>query len=241
MMNTHVLVDKLTVNSAAAAVKDFRFFGDGLESADLAEHIEAVKLKAPALNGEGRYELEAESLVGTLDPAFMVARWLGAGYPTILHHHGNNERPFDMGMASKNSFKNIFLASKPPFPANLIALRAPYHTDLRIYMKEVRRLDHFAAMLAVSVRLVEELVQAVRAKTGSEVIVTGISLGGWVANCTRPILTAPTSMCRCWRGRRWMRCSQARCTASWRARTCSRTPRRWGGCSISSRILRALI
>jgi hypothetical protein len=182
MMNTHVLVDKLTVNSAAAAVKDFRFFGDGLESADLAEHIEAVKLKAPALNGEGRYELEAESLVGTLDPAFMVARWLGAGYPTILHHHGNNERPFDMGMASKNSFKNIFLASKPPFPANLIALRAPYHTDLRIYMKEVRRLDHFAAMLAVSVRLVEELVQAVRAKTGSEVIVTGISLGGWVAN-----------------------------------------------------------
>jgi hypothetical protein len=181
-MNVHVLLDKITVHSAAAAVKEFRFFQDSLKSADLAAHIGAVSMRLPALQGKAKYELEAETLVGMLDPAFMISQWHGADYPTILYHHGNNERPFDLGMTSKNSFKNIFLAGKTPFPANLIALRAPFHTDLRIYMREVRRLDKFAAMLAVSVRLVEALVQALRVKNQREVIVTGISLGGWVTN-----------------------------------------------------------
>jgi hypothetical protein len=182
IMNAHILLDKMTVSAAAAAARDFRFFQDSLESADLMTHIQQVSMRIPELRGVGKYELTADTLAGTLDPAFWVAQWFGAGFPTIIYHHGNNERPFDCGLASKNSFKNIFLSSKKPIQANLIALRAPFHTDLRIYMKEVRRLDQFAAMLAVSVCLTEALVQMVRAKTLSPVMVNGISLGGWVAN-----------------------------------------------------------
>jgi hypothetical protein len=181
-MNKHIFLDKLTVNLAAKATKNFRFFDDSLDSPTLKMHIDNVSLHLPKLNGVGQYEVRAESLVGPLDAAFMIGQWKGNGYPTILYHHGNNERPFDMGAASKNSFKNIFLAGKTPFPANLIALRAPYHTDLKVYMHEVRRLDRFAAMLAASVRLVEALVQAVRDQTGSAVFVAGTSLGGWVTN-----------------------------------------------------------
>jgi hypothetical protein len=181
-MNKHIFLDKLTVNLAAAATKQFRFFNDSLAGPDLKTHIDNVSVHLPKMNGVARYEVSADSLAGKLDPAFMITQWKGAGYPTILYHHGNNERPFDMGAASKNSFKNIFLNGKTPFPANLIALRAPFHTDLRVYMHEVRRLDRFAAMLAASVRLIEALLPVVRARTGSPVIVAGTSLGGWVTN-----------------------------------------------------------
>jgi hypothetical protein len=182
IMNKHIVLDKMTVSVAAIAAKQFRFFADSLESMDMKTHIDAVRLRLPKLNGVGKYEVDAESLVGSLDPAFMIAQWKGAGYPTILYHHGNNERTFDMGLTSKNSFKNIFMSGRSPFPANLIALRAPFHTDLRVYMREARQLDRFAAMLAASVRLVEDLVQCVRAQTGGQVLVAGVSLGGWVTN-----------------------------------------------------------
>jgi hypothetical protein len=120
-MNKHIFLDKLTVNLAAKATKNFRFFDDSLDSPTLKMHIDNVSLHLTKLNGVGQYEVSAESLVGPLDAAFMIAQWKGDEYPTILYHHGNNERPFDMGAASKNSFKNIFLNGKNTFPANLIA------------------------------------------------------------------------------------------------------------------------
>jgi hypothetical protein len=186
-MNMHVLYDQMTVSMAASLARNFRFFCDSLESADLPTHVGSIRMEIPAFDGKGTFEVPAHSLAGDLDPAFRVAQWLGDSYPTVIYHHGNNERPFDFGMASKNSFKNIFMTGKPAFPANLIALRAPYHQDLRVYMDRVRRLDQFAALLAASVRLTEGLVSALREKSGGQVIVAGASLGGWVTNLHKAI------------------------------------------------------
>ncbi len=43
-------------------------------------------------------------------------------------------------------------------------------------------LGNFSAMLSVSVQLIEQLVSFIHERTTADVIVSGISLGGWVAN-----------------------------------------------------------
>ena len=56
------------------------------------------------INAEGTFEVRAVTPAGILDPAFKVEKWLGTGHPTIIYHHGNNERPFDYGKAAKTPF-----------------------------------------------------------------------------------------------------------------------------------------
>jgi hypothetical protein len=186
-VNAHIFYDRLTVKLAEITFKDFRYFADSFTEANptslnIVDHVRQTSLAVPGFSGEGCWEVEAHTPVGVLDPAFMVARWLGDSFPTLIYHHGNNERPFGFGLTSKNSFKNILLAALPAFPANLIAVRAPYHQDLRQYLRAARRVENFASMLAASVRLVEALVQELHARSSQPVLTAGLSLGGWVVN-----------------------------------------------------------
>ena len=163
----------------------FRYFSSSVDSPSFAEHLAAVELDLPLIQGEGYYEIPAISLAGPLDPAFQIAQWRGSEFPILIYHHGTNERPFDYGAASKNTFKNIFLAKKDSIPANLIALRAPYHRSLKDYCKEMTHLSNFMAMLAVSTVLVDSLVRLAHERLISPIVVAGISLGGWVTNLHR--------------------------------------------------------
>lgn len=182
-MNIHIFYDKLSVTMAEKTFRNFRFFADNLDSQNLLAQIQKINLKLPEGRlAEGMYEVPVDTPAGRLDPAFRIAQWLGPDYPTIIYHHGNNERPFDFGVASKNSFKNIFITGRQRIPANLIALRAPFHQDLRIYLHEARRLDRFAAMLATSVVLTEALIADLQKESNKPIIIAGVSLGGWVTN-----------------------------------------------------------
>lgn len=185
MINIHTIVDEYTVSLAALLAGNNKFFEASVSSPSLEEHLQAITLDMPEITGEGYYEVPAETLVGRLDPAFHVARWLGSTHPTVIYHHGNNERPFDYGPLSKNTFKNILLNDQGTVKANLISLRAPYHVSLKEYMTRMRDLVHFAAMLMVSVRLVEHLVDWSQAQGSRLALVSGISLGGWVTNLHR--------------------------------------------------------
>jgi len=143
-------------------------------------------LHLPRIEGAGVYEVNAGTLVGRLTPAFWIVQWLGEEYPTILWHHGNAERPFEHRWFSHTSLKQIFLRASAPFPANLVALAAPFHRRSPIfYAEQLRDLAKFVAMLAVSTRLVEALIAYLKARTNSRVMVAGISLGGWVTNLHR--------------------------------------------------------
>jgi hypothetical protein len=182
-MNSHALLDRFTIR--ATMLSKFRYFSSSVDSRSFAEHLAAVELDLPLIQGEGYYEIPAISLAGPLDPAFQIAQWRGSEFPILIYHHGNNERPFDYGAASKNTFKNIFLAKKDSIPANLIALRAPYHRSLKDYSKEMTHLSNFMAMLAVSTVLVDSLVRLAHERLISPIVVAGISLGGWVTNLHR--------------------------------------------------------
>ncbi len=184
-MNLHRFLDHYTVAAGALLAGRSTFFSRSVDCPDFQEMLEATKLQLPDIAGEGTYEVPAETLIGTLDPAFLIAQWLGPEHPTLIYHHGNNERPFDFGPFSKNTFKQVVLSHRETFHANLIALRAPFHRSLRAYMQQMTELRNFSAMLAVSVGLAEALVLWSRAQGSPQAILTGVSLGGWVTNLHR--------------------------------------------------------
>lgn len=183
-MNRHALIDSIPVSLAASMFSNHKMFRESIESPSYAELLETTTLKCPSINGEGFYELQADILTGKLDPAFHIAQWKGHSYPTLIYHHGNNERPFHNYGFGKNTFKRIFLSIKEDIPANLIVVRAPYHCCFRTYLREMGKLSTLTALMIVSVKVVETLVDYVSKKGGS-IVIAGISLGGWVTNLHR--------------------------------------------------------
>lgn len=182
-MNKHILSDKFTVSIASATVG--KFFSESIESPGYKDFLEDTTVSLSSLE-EGIHEAEAATPVRKMDPAYFVAQWKGKGYPTIIYHHGNNERPFNFSRFAKNSFKNIFMDSQEPIDANLIAIRAPFHkASLKDYQKKIKHLSNFVGMLSVSVKLVEEIIHRLKDQEIAPVLVSGISLGGWVTNLHR--------------------------------------------------------
>ena len=182
-MNIHALIDTITVDLSRLATGDKKIFSQSIESPTINEHMEAVKLIAPDFHGMGQYEVAADTIVGRIDPGFLVYQWLGSDFPTIIYHHGNSERPFDFGFLSKNTFKWIFARTSEAIDANLIALRAPFHQGpLTPYLRKMGHMTNAAAMIATSVVLIEHLVERLKKGTSGRIIVSGISLGGWITN-----------------------------------------------------------
>ena len=133
-------------------------------------------MKLPEIIQEGQYEVEAETLIGVLNPAFRITQLKGKEYPIIIYHHGSGENPYD------RSFNSIFPVKKMDIPANLIVIRAPFNRSTKEYMTSIKDLANFVAMLSVSVKLIEQLISYCRERGTSCIVVSGISLGGWVTN-----------------------------------------------------------
>lgn len=180
-MNLHVLMDTLPVYLASIIFWRNKLFRESLESPPYEDLLDSVTLKWPQVHGEGYYEVPARTPIGELDPAFHLARWMGKDYPTVIFHHGNNERPFNRSLLAKNTFHDIFLSAGNLFPANLILIRAPFHRSFRLYLEQMGHLSTFTTLMMVSVKMIETLRQYAAGKD-TRTIVSGISLGGWVTN-----------------------------------------------------------
>ncbi len=185
-MNRHVKADLDAIALTAGAVGERKFFARSLEGASLREHLAEIRLALPRFSGTGQYRVTASTAAGRLHADFLVAQWHGGDRPTVIYHHGNNERPFDFSAAAGNSFNSVLHRGGRPFPANLIALRAAYHDiPLRDYMDQIADLNRFVAMMCLSTALFESLIARLREATGGPVIVCGVSMGGWAANMHR--------------------------------------------------------
>ncbi len=185
-MNLHATLDNLIINLSALIAGKNTFFCKSIDSPGFVEHLQRIVLQLPQIKFPGKYEVVAESMAGQLDAAFWIAQWKGNDFPTIIYHHGSNERPFDMRWISQNSFKNIFLSGKHFQDVNLIAVRAPFHQSSTVdYMRQMGYLNHFMAMNTVSVKLIEALILHFKPLMKHAIIVAGISLGGWVTNLHR--------------------------------------------------------
>jgi len=185
-MNIHTLLDGITAWTGALAARKQKFFSQSIESPSFSEYFEQLSLEVPEIDGEGEHFVEVKSPHQELDPALWIYRWQGWSHPTIIFHHGNNEDPFDMGRSAKQSIKMIFEPYKEENVANIIALRAPFHgISLKEYTSRIAQLSNFVALIAASVVLAESLVKQIKEHSGQPVLISGISLGGWVTNLHR--------------------------------------------------------
>lgn len=192
-MNKHILFDKLTVAAASFVAGKKKFFSKSAESLTFKELIQEIDIETPDFKGENTYELILKSKKGNLNAAFKIEKWLGFNYPTIIYHHGNNERPFDYGKRAKNSFFKIFVKSRDDFNANLIVVRAPYHDcSLKEYQEKMTILENFMMMITCSVKINEAIIKKIREKSQTPVYTCGISLGGWVTNLHRSLYNTST-------------------------------------------------
>ena len=194
-MNKHIFIDNLTANIGSLISGRKKFFAESTDSQSFGELIRSTELTVPEINSEGTFEIGLiTGSVGVPDPAFRVEKWLGDDYPSIIYHHGNNERPFDYHKRAKNSFMNIFVKSSEKFDANLIAVRAPFHNgSLKEYQEKMLHLGNFISMISASVKLNESIISSLRMKSNAPIITCGISLGGWVTNLHRSCYNSSTA------------------------------------------------
>jgi hypothetical protein len=192
-MNKHIVLDALVAHMASLAAGKRKFFAERLDAPTFEDAIAGVGADIPVIDSEGSHEIRVSTPAGTLDPAFRVVQWLGPAHPTIVYHHGNNERPFDFGYAAKNTFYRIFVRGRRPVGANLIIVRAPFHNgSMRAYQERMLDLGNFVRMISTSVKINELLISEIRRENHQKIITCGISLGGWVTNLHRSFFNSST-------------------------------------------------
>ncbi|MCB1319965.1 MAG: hypothetical protein KDK34_06920 [Leptospiraceae bacterium] len=175
----HAWIDQMVFGLGRTLNADQRFFRNGTTSPDFDRHVAAVRFFGPLTITPGLHELEVETLAGTMHPAYRVYHWYGDTVPTLIYNHGASQVPFDAIFVS--IFDDEVISQ--PLPVNLIVIRSPYHRYSRTELNAgAATLNGFLAIMAVSVRLTEELIQTIRARGVPTVEVAGISLGGFVAN-----------------------------------------------------------
>jgi hypothetical protein len=186
MTNIHELIDVATIRTSALLLRETKFFARSLDSRPLVAVVNGSEASVDEIHRPGERTVTVDTPVGTFEAAYMPWQWLGPGYPTVVYHHGSGERPFDFGRFSSNSFRRLFVAAGETIPANLVAVRAPFHDGSNVdYARAMGDLENFVGMLAASVGLIDALVSRASDRTGSPVLASGISLGGWAVNLHR--------------------------------------------------------
>lgn len=136
---------------------------------------------------EGVHQVTVETPNGSFEAAYGAVRWVGPRAPTVLYHHGSGEDPFGSGPLHSTSVDRIFDVSFD-VAANVVAVRAPFHDrSSREYATAMGELSNFVGMVASSSALVEALVAELWESGSSAVVVSGISLGGWVTTLHRAV------------------------------------------------------
>lgn len=185
-MNHHTLIDNLTVVVGSRLVGRNKFFANSFDSAPIGDVILESDASLDGLHRDGVWEVPVSTPVGDLTFGYDVWRWVGPDVPTVVYHHGNNENPFDDSRFTTHTFGTIFHGHPAEFRANVIAVRAPFHTlSTRDFARQMGTLANFTSMLAGSVAGIEALIRRVHREWTSPVIVSGFSLGGWVSNLHR--------------------------------------------------------
>ncbi|WP_313690265.1 hypothetical protein [Halobellus marinus] len=186
MANIHELIDIGTIQVSAGLLRDLKFFARSLDSPPLVEVASESEATVDDLSTAGERTVPVDTPIGTFEAAYLPWQWRGPDYPTLIYHHGSGERPFDFGRFSSNSFRRLFVGSDDAIPANVVAVRAPFHDGSNMdYARAMGELENFVGMLAASVVLIDALATTANDRTTRPVLVSGISLGGWAVNLHR--------------------------------------------------------
>lgn len=150
------------------------FFRDSLETPPFDIHLRTTGVELPHLAGPGYYPVRAHTLAGKLDLGVRVLHWGGEETPCVIHHQGGGERPFDRIISSA-------YPQDESCPWTVIAVKAAMQDSLSQQNAAFASLDNYLAMIAASVTLTERLVHTERLSRSAVKLVSGYSLGGFVA------------------------------------------------------------
>ena len=186
MTNIHELLDVGTIQVSARLLRDATFFARSFDSRPLVEVASESEATVDDLGRAGEQSVTVDTPIGTFETAYMPWQWRGPDYPTLIYHHGSGERPFDFGRFSSNSFRRLFVTTDEAIPANVIAVRAPFHDGSNTeYARAMGDLENFVGMLSASVGLIDALATQANDRTSCPVLASGLSLGGWAVNLHR--------------------------------------------------------
>ncbi len=184
-MNTHALLDEFTIRLSSLLLGRSKFFTESIDSAPILDVIEDTTLpdRSQPIHETSKNDpaiVEVETPTGTYEAAVGAWQWKRSTRPTIVFHHGSGENPFDEGRFASSSLDRIF-EDPSDIEANIVAVRAPFH-DLTAwkYARSMGDLSKFVGMLASSTALVQAVTEDLHAERSPAVVVSGISLGGWV-------------------------------------------------------------
>lgn len=187
-----IMMDRVTVAPGVFGGERLRFFRRSTDGPAWAEQLAIPSPDVPALEVGVPSEVAVQTVAGPLQLGLLLVQEGSAGAPLIVTHHGNGERAFDLGRGAKNFLNRALLDGGRP-DATLVLLRAPFHDGpLRIYTEASGDLRTWMSMLAASVRGADAVLARYGADAGRPTLVTGISLGGWVANLHRAFLNTAT-------------------------------------------------
>jgi hypothetical protein len=180
-----VAMDRATVLAGILGGERVRFFRRDAGGPGWADHLSIVDPGSPELRLGEPAVVEVETLAGRFATGVLLAHDAGPGAPLLISHHGNSERPFDLGRGAKNLLNRALLLPTPP-AATVVLVRAPLHEGpLREYTHAAGELRSWMAMLAASVVTVQGVLDRHGREAGRPTVVTGLSLGGWVTNLHR--------------------------------------------------------
>lgn len=198
-MNFHATIDDVTARTAAAALGSKKLFANDLEAPSLVEAAENAETDVRSLSfatetaddaaadDEGPRSVDVQTPAGEFRAWFDVWNWRGTHAPTVVYHHGSGENPFGGGVVERSSANRIF-GDGNAIPANVVVVRAPFHDrSTRAYAEAMGDLANFVGMVAASTAVVDDVVAALHDAGSPSVVVSGLSLGGWVTNLHRTV------------------------------------------------------
>ena len=186
-MNGHSFLDRFTTAIPSLFMWKNGYFARSLETPSFNEWKEMMQTGPLKIPKSGNIqEISMDTPEGHFNPAIMCYQWKGNDFPTIIYHHGNNERPFDFSRGAKNIFPGIFKPEISSKNINILIIRAAFHDKkLKDYMQRIRHLKDFTGMLMASVCVAEMAWKTLKKRGSQPLLLTGISLGAWVTNLHR--------------------------------------------------------
>ena len=177
-MNVHELWDKATAAAGGLYGESMRFFSRSRESGSIRDTLNGTAVQKGLSLEPGENEAEAEVSGKKIRLRYSVFGRHVRGNDILVFHHGSGDCPYH------GRIRRIMGADKTGNHSGttIIATDSPYNRSKKEYFDAVRDLESFTEILAVSAALIDRIVEELRGYDKGKITVSGISLGGWVAN-----------------------------------------------------------
>lgn len=174
-MNVHAWLDTAALAAGSLYGDSVKFFREGVKSDSLYQIARRTTAEFSGGTICGQYHVPVHyfTLEGT--SRFSLISYEDPKDPLLIFCHGSGEHEYT------SRIKRILPeAERRGF--NLAAISIPYNRNLKEYLHGIGSLERFSFLIASSVATAEQVRSFYQSKGASRVILSGISLGGWVTN-----------------------------------------------------------